>query len=199
MVLSGQSHSPQGMSAPDGGPAEGALGKPHRMVWGEYGFLALLAFALVCVWLSGRFAYREASLFQHAKANGQAVLQWATGASTAKAPADCIVEGAAAQNAPPVTWAQCRERLLGEQGPLADLHNPFGAQAPVLATACERGHHAGRGAVAIEKGTSSPPGFPPAVSYEPLDDGQIMARGLMLRVLVCDPSGYGVRIGEVKL
>lgn len=199
MVLSGQSDLSQGVSASDGERAQGVPETPHRMAWGEYGFLALLAFALLCVWFSGRFAYREASLFQHAKANGQAVLHWATGASTAKAPADCIVEGAAAQNAPPVTWAQCRERLLDEQGPLADLHNPFGGQAPVLATACERGHYAGRGAVAIEKGTSSPPGFPPAVSYEPLDDGQIMARGLMLRVLVCDPSGYGVRIGEVKL
>jgi hypothetical protein len=164
--------------------------------------MAVLSIALVCVLLSGRFAYREAALFQHAKVNGQGVLEWAMAQTSgpAQAHAACVLpEAQAAQNEPALTWSQCRERVFGEQGPLAGMRNPFSAQASVMTAACERGHYAGRGAVVIEKGTASPPGFPPSVSYEPLQDGQIMVKGLMLRVLVCDPSGHGVRIGEVKL
>jgi hypothetical protein len=190
-------------------------GKPvDGLHWGEIGFLVLLAAALVCVFLSGRFAWREASLFQQAKDNGQALLQWANAVAAshdgkgALAPTVCLRDagggdGADAAGAAGVTtaltWQQCREQLLGAQGALAGVQNPFGGRAPAFSAACERGHYAGRGAMAVEKGTASPPGFPPSVGYGPIEDDEPLVRGLMLRVLVCDPSGYGTRVGEVKL
>ena len=178
------------------------------LTWSEMGFLALLLLALVCVFLSGRFAYREASLFQQAKDNGSALLHWATAVAAsseghaALSPKVCQQPDApydAQAEAVPLTWAQCREQLWGAQGPMAGLSNPFGAKSPIWVGGCERGHFADRGALVVEKGTSSPPGFPPTVSYAPLGDDAPIAKGLMLRVVVCDPSGYGVRVGEVKL
>ena len=178
------------------------------MQWSEIGFVLLLVGAMVCVFLSGRFAWREASLFQQAKDNGQALVGWATAVAAAHegkghlAPTACqraAAETAADADAPALDWARCREQLLGAQGALSGMRNPFGPSAPVFSSACERGHYAGRGAVVLEKGTASPPGFPPSVSYGALEDAEPMVRGMLLRVLVCDPSGYGVRVAEVKL
>ena len=176
--------------------------------WGEIGFLGLLVVALVCVFLSGRFAYREAALFQQAKDNGSALLHWATAVAAASegrpalSPQVCQQPDApfeAQAEVVPLTWAQCREQLWAGQGPMAGLANPFGAQAPIWIGGCERGHYADRGALVVEKGSASPPGFPPSVSYATLGDDEPLAKGVMLRVVVCDPSGYGVRVGEVKL
>lgn len=177
------------------------------MGMGEMGFLLLLVLALACVFLFGRWTYKEASRLQHAKDNGLAVLQWASDLAAsgdgrnkprnicAKTSPD---DTASEHNSAP-RWADCREQLLAEHGDLAGLHNPFDAQVPVFAAACERGQAAHRGTVVLEKGTASPPGFPPTVSYAPLSDEEVLSKGLMLRVLVCDPSGRAVHVGEVKL
>lgn len=205
MVATPQVSSPLAASAtpPENSPASAA-----GLRWGEIGFLALLVLALVCVFLSGRFAYREAALFQQAKDNGSALLHWATAVAAASdgqpvlSPKVCQQPDAPAEaqaEVVPLTWAQCREQLWGQQGPMAGLSNPFGPKAPVWMGACERGHYAGRGALVVEKGTASPPGFPPSVSYATLGDEEALAKGTMLRVVVCDPSGYGVRVGEIKL
>lgn len=205
MVANQQLSSPRSVPAtePDRPPPVVA-----GLKWGEIGFLGLLVLALVCVFLSGRFAYREAALFQQAKDNGVALLHWATAVAAASdgqpslSPKVCQQPDApfeAQSEVVPLTWAQCREQLWAEQGPMVGLRNPFGAKAPLWMGACERGHYAGRGALVVEKGTASPPGFPPTVSYATLGDEEALAKGTMLRVVVCDPSGYGVRVGEVKL
>ena len=204
MVASRQVSPPLAASAgaPEQPPAA------TRLQWGEIGFLGFVLLAMVCVFLSGRFAYREAALFQQAKDNGSALLEWATAVAAASeghpalSPQACQQPKAAYEaqaEAVPLTWAQCREQLWAAQGLLAGLSNPFGAKAPLWMGACERGHYAGRGALVIEKGTASPPGFPPSVSYATLGDDELLAKGTLLRVVVCDPSGYGVRVGEVKL
>lgn len=199
MVVSSRSDSPASALSPGRDGTDAAVRSGFE--WGKYGFGVVLLLALIGVFLSGRFAYREASLFHQAKGNGQSVLQWATGVAARKGHAHAACAGVphALVGAAPLSWAQCRAQLLAEQGPLSALRNPFGAQAPALLASCERGHYAGRGAVALEKGTASPPGFPPSVSYAPLEDEEVLVKGLLLRVLVCDPSGYGVRIGEAKL
>jgi len=175
---------------------------------GEMAFLLLTILALIGVVLSGRFAYREAVLLQQAKENGLLLLHWARAVAAASEgrsglPHDLCQATKASVETPDalqtVTWARCREQLWGEHGPLAGRGNPFGTKAPVLATSCEKGYYLGRGAIVLEKGTGSPPGFPASTSYTALGDDEALVKGLMLRILVCDPSGYGVRVGEVKL
>lgn len=199
-VLDSQGHLP----VPDIGNSQPAA--ERRIRWGELGFLGIVFLALVGVLLSGRFAYREASLFQTAKDNGQALLKWVGDMTLAHeahpGPLSCNVHHTTSDvttRLEPLTWALCREELLGEQGRLAGMVNPFAPQAPVFSSACERGNYAGRGAVVLEKGTPSPPGFPPSVSYASIAESEPMVKGLLLRVMVCDPSGYGVRVGEGKL
>ena len=197
-VLDAQGHLPA-----TGHPLPASEGRSR---WGELGFLGIVFLALVGVLLSGRFAYREASLFQTAKDNGQALLKWVGDMALAHeahpGPLSCSGSHTTTDVTPrlePLTWALCRQELLGEQGRLAGMANPFAPQAPVFSSACERGNYAGRGAVVLEKGTPSPPGFPPSISYASIEDAEPMVKGLLLRVMVCDPSGYGVRVGEGKL
>ena len=172
MVASQQVSSPATAKA-----APPKLTKPASpgLRWGEVGFLVLLLLALVCVFLSGRFAYREAALFQQAKDNGVTLLGWASALAaaseghTALSPQACQHPDAASDpkdEVLPLTWAQCREQLWQAPGPMAGLSNPFGAKAPIWIGGCERGQYGNRGALVVEKGTPSPPGFPPTVRSE---------------------------------
>lgn len=110
-------------------------------------------------------------------------------------------ETAAAPEAPRVAtnWTTCREALFTAGGPLSHLSNPFDRNNPVSGNKCEKKSAATRGLVFLEKGTPSPPGMPPNVSWSPLNDDEPVARGLMLRVQVCDAGGYPLKIAEVKL
>ncbi len=102
---------------------------------------------------------------------------------------------------PPVaaTWATCREALFTAGGPLSHLSNPLDTTNPVVGSVCEKRNRAVRGVVFLQKGTAPPPGMPSSVSWDALADEEPLGRGLMLRIQVCDPGGYPIRIGEVKL
>ena len=119
MVASQQVSQPKAASA---GTSEPPPAATSSLTWSEMGFLVLLVVALVCVFLSGRFAYREASLFQQAKDNGTALLHWATAVAAsseghaALSPKVCQQPDApydAQAEVVPLTWAQCREQLWG--------------------------------------------------------------------------------------
>ncbi len=190
---------------------------------GDIGFLCLLIAALVGVVLSGRFAYREGMALETAKANAHAVAKWAeavaaTGAqelpmtlalcsATPGAPAQGTAGDTAAPgetDGPPLpeiatTWSTCREALFTAGGPLSHLANPFLTSNPVAGNKCEKGNPATRGLVVMEKGTPSPPGMPPNVSWAPLEDHEPMVRGLMLRLKVCDAGGYLLKFTEVQM
>jgi hypothetical protein len=97
------------------------------------------------------------------------------------------------------TWQACRQALFAQGGPLAGLANPFNAKNTVLGTRCERKSAATRGHVLVEKGTPPPPGMPGSVSWGPLEDKEPIAKGLMLRIQVCDAGGYAIKVAEVTL
>ena len=169
-------------------------------------FFLVLIFALAAVVYCGRFAYREGSLLEQAKANAQAIARWAEAraASQAKgAPATPLLCGAvnAAGVSEPVapTWQACREALFGPGGPFAQMHNPFNPANTVLGTQCERKSAATRGHVLVEKGTPSPPGIPGHVAWSALENKDALTQGLVLRVQVCDAGGYVVRVAQVTL
>lgn len=185
-------------------PGQGDTGASSRLGSGDIAFLVLLALALLAVVLCGRFAYREGVLLEKAKANAQAVAAWAHKlaerkdlALTLARCASAAGESAALQGE--ADWGSCRQALFGENGPLAELSNPFHAQNPVAGPQCEKRSLLTRGMVTLEKGTPSAPGMPAGVSWGALGDDDALVRGLLLRVQVCDAGGYAVRIAEVKL
>ena len=112
-----------------------------------------------------------------------------------------VAEGQGSPEPPAIAtnWATCREALFTAGGPLSHLANPFDRNNPVSGNKCEKKNPLTRGLVFLEKGTPSPPGMPPNVSWGPLGDEEPMARGLLLRVQACDAGGYPIRIAEVKL
>jgi hypothetical protein len=190
--------------------ASAATPHPHGFGAGDVAFLCVLALALVAVVLTGRFAYHEGALLETAKSNAQAFVKWAEAvAATADKDAPLTLascgpmpgEAADEPEAPAVAtnWVTCREALFTAGGPLSHLSNPFDANNPVAGSRCEKKSAATRGLVFLEKGTPSPPGMPPNVSWTPLQDDEPVARGLMLRVQACDAGGYPIRIAEVKL
>lgn len=117
---------------------------------------------------------------------------------TASAPVNDAVADKTTERAPP-TWQACREALFGAAGPFAKMTNPFNPANTVLGTKCERKSAATRGHVLVEKGTSPPPGVTGNVSWGPLEDKELIAKGLLLRVQVCDAGGYPVKVAEVTL
>lgn len=172
----------------------------QRNGWGlsECLFFCVIVLALAAVLWCGRFAYREGLLLEGAKANGQAIARWADGVAAAPAPVSDAVAEKSAERAPP-TWQAYREALFGATGPFAKMTNPFNPANTVLGTKCERKSAATRGHVLVEKGTSPPPGVTGSVSWGPLEDKELMAKGLLLRVQVCDAGGYTVKVAEVTL
>lgn len=115
------------------------------------------------------------------------------------APAPRAQAVAAAADTPAPTWKSCLEALLAPGGPLASLSNPFNAANGVIGPKCERKSALTRGLVLVDKGTPPPPGSPTPVLWAPIDDGEAVAKGLMLRIRVCDPGGYPLAVAEVTL
>lgn len=123
----------------------------------------------------------------------------ATATATATAPPATDPPGPAADPAPvQVTWQSCREALFGQSGALADLSNPFDPANTVLGARCEKRMAATRGFVLVDKGVA-PPGASGSAAWAPLQDSDLIAKGLALRIQVCDAGGYVVKVAEVTL
>ncbi len=172
----------------------------ERKGWGlsEVLFFVVLACAMAAVVYCGRFAYREATLLEEAKANGEAIARWAESMAEAHAKGEPITPAACgAQDAAPATWQACRDALFGPEGPFAQMRNPFNAANTVLGTQCQRKSAATRGHVLVHKGTPPPQGVAGSMFWSPLEEKDALVKGLALRVQVCDAGGYAIKVAEV--
>jgi len=131
-----------------------------------------------------------------AESHGESV---AGGDKAPEGHADKPAEGAGATAHAGVTWQSCREALFAQSGALAQLSNPFDPANTVLGTKCEKRNAATRGLVLVEKGVPPPPGTTGAMTWAVLEDGDLVAKGLQLRIQVCDAGGYLLKVAEVKL
>jgi hypothetical protein len=177
----------------------------ERKGWGlsEVLFFVVLACAMAAVVYCGRFAYREATLLEDAKANGQAIALWAESVAQAHGQSAPVTPtcglAAGALDATPLTWQACRDALFGPGGQFAQMRNPFNAANTVLGTQCQRQSAATRGHVLVHKGTPPPPGVAGSMYWSPLEGKEALAAGLVLRIQVCDAGGYVIRVAEVTL
>lgn len=171
---------------------------------GDWVFLMALALALLAVVWCGRFSFKDGRLLEVAKSNGEVVAAWAAQLADRKsqplALASCATSTARTTGLQgQANWGSCRQALLAEGGPLAQLSNPFGRQNPVLGQRCDKKNPNARGVVTLEKGTSSLPGMPAHVTWELLADEDALVSGMLLRVQACDAGGYALKIAEIKL
>lgn len=171
---------------------------------GDWFFLMALALALLTVVWCGRFSFKEGMLLEVTKSNGEAVASWAAQIAGRKGQPLTLATCASINGESPALqgqadWGSCRQALLAQGGPLAQLSNPFGPQNPVLGPRCDKKNPSMRGVVMLEKGTSSLPGMPAHVTWELLADEDALVRGMLLRVQACDAGGYALKIAEIKL
>lgn len=115
------------------------------------------------------------------------------------APAAAQAAPAAAADPPAPTWKACRDALFAAGGPMAGLTNPFNVANGVIGPKCERKSALTRGVVLVDKGTPTPPGTAAPVVWSPIEEGEAVVKGLMLRVRVCDAGGYALAVAEVTL
>lgn len=115
------------------------------------------------------------------------------------APATAATAEPAASAQAQVTWKTCHEALFAQSGALANLSNPFDAANTVLGTRCEKRNPATRGLVLVEKGGAPPPGTSGSLTWAALEEADPIAKGVQLRIQVCDAGGYLVKVAEVKL
>ena len=183
----------------------GGVSARERLGWGlsEAMFLCVVVIALGAVVWCGRFAYREASMLEAAKANGEALARWASAVAESHGKGEYLTGPDCTSASPvadvPPTWQACREALKRAGQPLADMSNPFGTSLASLGVKCEKKSASTRGQVILEKGTPPPPGMNGSMTWGPLEDKDLIAKGLVLRVQVCDAGGYTVSVGEVTL
>ena len=171
---------------------------------GDWWFLTALSLALLTVVWCGRFSFNEGVLLEVTKSNGESVAAWAAQLADRKGTpltlATCAsIAGESHALQGEADWGSCRQALLAEGGPLAQLSNPFGPQNSVVGPRCDKKNPSARGVVMLEKGTSSLPGMPAHVTWELLSDEDALVRGMLLRVQVCDAGGYALKIAEIKL
>lgn len=171
---------------------------------GDWGFLIALALALLAVVWCGRFSFKEGMLLEVTKSNGEALAAWATELADRKSQpmtlASCASladESLALQGQ--ADWGRCRQALLTEGGPLAQLSNPFSPKNPVVGQRCDKKNPNLRGVVTLEKGTPSLPGMPAHVTWDVLSEEDVLVPGMLLRVQACDAGGYALKIAEIKL
>jgi hypothetical protein len=171
---------------------------------GDWAFVVALALALLAVVWCGRFSFKEGMLLEVAKSNGEVVAAWAAQLADRKSQPLTLASCASNTAESPTLqgeadWGRCRQALLAEAGPLAQLSNPFSRQNPVLGQRCDKKNPSLRGVVTLEKGTSSLPGMPAHVTWDLLSDEDVLVRGMLLRVQACDAGGYALKIAEIKL
>lgn len=165
----------------------------------DFFFILIFTAALGLVVVIGRLAYHEATLTEGAKANAEKLKLWFDELAAAHAQGkptpleDCSTTAEK-------SWSQCRDALLGENGPLKGLSNPFDPKLAVIGPKCDREDYLNtRGLVVLEKGTPAPPGAPPGVSFSTFEDADPLTREMPARILVCDKGAYALRVAEVKL
>lgn len=115
------------------------------------------------------------------------------------APAAAKAAPVAAAEPPAPTWKACRDALFAAGGPMAGLANPFNPTNGVIGPKCERKSALTRGVVLVDKGTPTPPGTPAPVVWSPIEEGDAVVKGLMLRIRICDAGGYALAVAEVTL
>ncbi len=187
-----------------------SIRRNQGLVLSEVMFILLLISAMVLVVVVGRLSLDEAQRSEVAKGTAITLLKWfdELGSDASKVPAalqeKCRpaepAEDAAAKTEVKVaarTWAECRDALLAEGGPLHEAKNPFEPDYSVFSEKCDRSNRATRGTVVVEESLKVAPGQPAA--FAPIAHARVLEKDLGIRIAICDKGSFVIKIGESKL
>ena len=210
-----------------GGASNGAAPSPQktRLTLSDGLFLVFLCLVIQAVFMTGRFAYDEATKTEVSKANGEAWVKWFAENSPTRfeagfKPEACAglvplqsemldgkpeAEGAGGNVAvknkakgSKTTWGGCMDALKSAKASVAEQVNPFFLKPVAFVAKCDPADHSLNGALVLEKLTPTPPGSSVASTASELRVSDGIASKLQLRVTICDKGSYPIRIAEIE-
>lgn len=174
-----------------------------KLLWGlnfqDCIFLFILICNLLFVAYLGTDIYHEAVKLDTAKVNGETFIVWADefkrniDTNNKPEPQACLPKEHSKKEH---SWKECVQSLFGDKGKFHDLKNAIVETNPVVSKQCAKKDETTKGAFIFEKVSSSPSG---ATVYTPFEGSEILSKGLIYRISVCDHGYYRILIGEISL
>jgi hypothetical protein len=165
----------------------------------DYFFIIILISNIVFVTYLGTDIYHEAVKLDIAKSNGEAFLAWAeelkrnTDKNISQEPQACLPKEISNENN---TWKDCLQEIFDQKGKFHHFKNPIEEANPVVSRVCDKKVTSTKGSFIFEKININSSGIP---TYAPLEDSELLVKGLMVRLSVCDRGYYRIIIGETSL
>ena len=95
-------------------------------------------------------------------------------------------------------WGECLRYLTGEQGPWAQLKNPFNDQAITFIEKCDPTNHDIPGFIVLESINPTPPGSAVPSYTNALASSDAIDKKMLLRVTICDKGSYPIPIADIE-
>lgn len=173
-------------------------GKPTAT---DLAFIAFLIAVLAIIVLLGRLTYDEGVKTNATKERAEALVRWMAEQSPRRdadtfEPTACALPSQA--QAPSRQWANCRDALQQQGGPLAAARNAFTGKPVRFVSRCDPADRNTVGEFVIEKLVPTPPGSALPVVVSPLADQDGIEARQNLRISVCDKGGYTIRVAETE-
>ena len=162
-------------------------------------FLGFLILNLCFVSYLGKDLYQVAINLEKSKAQGEVFLAWSEefnkniDATPSPSPQSCLPKK---EEEIENKWGDCIADLFGAEGTFKDFVNHINHANPIFSKVCSKANQESSGTLVFDKITPGPTGAP---TYAPLENSEILGKGLNYRVSVCDRGFYAIKIGEAKL
>jgi hypothetical protein len=158
-------------------------------------FVAIALVVAVMVVRLGAHTFTEGMHTEHTKAGGERIAAWIEEAGKKREAGEAT--GIAACDGQEASWVACRDALVADDGPLADLKNISNPGGLLFASACDRTQLDTLGAYIVEKGMPKPPDGA-SLMYSPIADDEPVNEPVPLRVAICGRGYAQINIREVR-
>ena len=183
------------MQAPTGATPTPESAKQPYFTLTDFIFVVIAIVVGILVVRLGATTWTEGMHTEATKANGEKFAAWIEEAGAKRAAGEKT--GVAACDADGASWADCRDALVAEGGPLAGLKNVAEPDGEIFAAACDRSQLATLGTIIVEKGLPKPPDGASLI-YSAMPDAEPMKDALSMRVAICGRGYSQINVREVK-
>ena len=175
--------------------AHDASAKQSYFTFTDLVFVTIAVIVGILVIRLGAETFTEGMHTEDTKASGERIAAWIEEAGKKREAGEPT--GVAGCDADDATWAGCRDALVAQDGPLADLKNVSNPGGVLFAAACDRAQLDTLGAFIIEKGLPKPPDGASLV-YSAIADDETVKEPIPLRVAICGRGYSQINIREVR-
>lgn len=161
----------------------------------DFIFMGFALAVAISVATLGFDTWKHGQQTETTKSHGENLLAWMSQQGELRAAGKTTTLTACDQG--DTTWSECRDALIGANGPFAGMRNAFQARDPIFSSQCDRNQLNSLGSILVQKGLPKPPDGS-SLAYSPLADDEPLAEPLALRISVCGRGFSIIHIGELK-